>query len=166
MSECRKISAEEIAFIYGIDCNFPYEDEAAWKSLVLQGAALSDNAAFMVLHEICRAPSSVPTTLCYKMLEFWMAHYSHPLNSIVLEAGRTFIDKTYLPPSVVLGYMEQIKTHWGLHNALALVYCACDIDEEVDAAEKVEEKHKEILEYWEHLCPNAVPAEVFKIYEE
>jgi len=46
----------EQEFISSIDCNFPYEDIALAKELILQARSISPNAVFMVLHEILRAP--------------------------------------------------------------------------------------------------------------
>jgi len=125
---------DEVTFITTIDCKFPYDDEQAWQSIVIQGATISDNAAFMVLYEICRAPvGKASAALRHKMLEFWATQYSHPISLIVVEAGKAIIDQTDLPMGTVLKYMDRITPYCGLYNALAIVYFACDdITGEVD----------------------------------
>ncbi len=136
---------DEITFINAIDGRFPYDSEQAWQALVIQGATISDNAAFMVLHEICRAPlDDAAAPLLYGMLEFWAAQYAHPTSPIVIEAARAMIDKIDLPLETVLKYMEQIKPYCGLYNALAIVSCAGD-----DATGAVDEKYCEIVKEWQ-----------------
>lgn len=135
---------DELTFINTIDCNFPYDNEQAWQSLVIQGATISDNASFMVLHEICRAPLENISILQHKMLEFWAAHYSHPISPIVIEAGKAIIDDLDLPIETALKYMELIKPYYGLYNALAIVYFACE-----DITGEVDKKFNEIIGEWQ-----------------
>jgi len=47
---------DENEFILKIDNSFPYKDDEKWKALVDEGASISPNASYMVLHEICRPP--------------------------------------------------------------------------------------------------------------
>ena len=52
-------SRTEIAFIESIDACFPYRDEVAARASVCEGAAISDNAALMVAHELAFAPDGI-----------------------------------------------------------------------------------------------------------
>jgi uncharacterized protein with ATP-grasp and redox domains len=136
---------DEVTFITTIDCQFPYADEQAWQSIAIQGATISDNAAFAVLHEICCAPiGEASAALQHKMLEFWVTQYSHPISPIVVEAGKAIIDQTDLPLETVLKYMDQIAPYYGLYNALAIVYFACD-----DITGEADKKYNEILGKWQ-----------------
>lgn len=59
----------EIEFIESIDACFPYGDEKEWRKLIHQGVQITDNASFMVLHEIYGAPKEVPTANLLNMRE-------------------------------------------------------------------------------------------------
>src|SRR5688572_10989532 len=56
------IIMNEEEFLNSIDCCFPYENEGQWRALILQGKAISDNASFGVLEEICRKPYGNPVS--------------------------------------------------------------------------------------------------------
>lgn len=71
----------ESAFIQHIDCNFPYRNPLQWRPLVSRAARLSPNAAFMVVHEVCRLPSSVQLSLRERqaILNHLLRRFRHPL---------------------------------------------------------------------------------------
>jgi hypothetical protein len=50
-------------FVTAIDCAFPYRRPVRWRRLSAAAAHISPNAAFMVLHEVCRLPLSRSATL-------------------------------------------------------------------------------------------------------
>ncbi len=71
----------EEEFIKTVDCLFPYDDEVQAIELIKIGSAISPNAAFMVLHEICRPPRSshVAASRVNELLAKWTAAAHHPL---------------------------------------------------------------------------------------
>ena len=87
---------DENKFIKCIDTCFPYDVKKRWKERISEGVQISDNASFMVLHEICRAPKDVPESEQLKMLSFWDLEYSHLIKSVVLEVAEAFINGSYL----------------------------------------------------------------------
>jgi len=60
----------EAEFIEAIGFRFPYQDFDKCRSLIKLGASISANAAFMVLHEICRTPHkhSVSREILFELL--------------------------------------------------------------------------------------------------
>ncbi len=64
-----------------IDCRFPYHDTAAWQQLIAQSLEIGGDAPFLVLHEICRLPSSVTLNLeqHLAMYAYWKAAFAHPV---------------------------------------------------------------------------------------
>ena len=66
-------SSREIAFIDSIDACFPYGDEVAARAAVCEGAAISDNAALMVAHELAFAPDRVAAEPRLALLDFLVA---------------------------------------------------------------------------------------------
>jgi len=76
----------EDEFIKTVDCRFPYDDEVRARELIKLGSAISPNAAFMVLHEICRPPcsSQVVISRVNVLLGEWIVAVRHPLVQEVL----------------------------------------------------------------------------------
>ncbi|MDX2033712.1 MAG: hypothetical protein SF339_23755 [Blastocatellia bacterium] len=118
----------EEEFIRGIDCAFPYDDRAAAERVIEEGAALSANAAFMALHEICRPSASrrVERELQWELLAAWRARFDHPLAGPVLRAARAIIEGAPLAAAEALEVMRAIESHPGQYNALAIVSFACE----------------------------------------
>jgi hypothetical protein len=122
----------EIEFIESIDACFPYKDERQWQALIKEGVQISDNASFMVLHEICRAPNEISIELQLKMLHDWEKAFDHPVKDLVIESGKAIIKGINIPVEKALEYLNQISKFKGLYNALAIVYFSCkDIDDKV-----------------------------------
>jgi hypothetical protein len=73
MARSPSISRREIAFIESIDACFPYGDEVAARASVCEAAAISDNAALMVAHELAFAPDSIAAELRLTLLDLLVA---------------------------------------------------------------------------------------------
>jgi len=80
-------SEKRIAFIASIDARFPYRDEVAARASVCEGAAISDNAALMVAHELAFAPDVVPTDLRLGLLDLLVAQRP----SVLVQAAKPVV---------------------------------------------------------------------------
>lgn len=136
----------EIEFIEAIDCKFPYQHEGKWRQIIDLGVSISPNSAFMVLHEICRAPreANVDTVLLQKMLSTWSASFSHPLVEVVLPAASAMIRDELISVEQALSTMKDISHYQHQYNALAIPYFACD-----DTEGEVDDFHKKIIAEWQ-----------------
>lgn len=135
----------EDEFIQSIDCSFPYADEARWRELIDLGASISPNAAFMVLHEICRAPIDVvidPGTLS-NMLDVWQVRFKHPLVEVVLPAAEAMLRHETITVQAALMAMRRVASYPGQYNALSIPYFACD-----DVNDKADVLYEEIIRSW------------------
>lgn len=136
---------DEIQFIESIDASFPYDDEDKWMELIIKGGQISENASFMVLHEICRAPNEVTAELRLKMLYEWKKRYTHPIKDLVLESGKAIIEGRDIPVEIAMDYLKQISKFKGLYNALAIVYFSCN-----DINGNVDDFYHKIIKTWEN----------------
>jgi hypothetical protein len=136
----------EAEFIESIDARFPYGDEGEWRRLIDEGAAISPNAAFMTLHEICRPPRStrMPESAQYRMLEYWMGRVKHPLADPVAKLAKAMIEQRDLPVEDAVAVMEEVRQFPGEYNALAIVYFSCD-----DVEGVADSLYQQIVREWE-----------------
>ncbi|MCP3889109.1 MAG: hypothetical protein GY702_09595 [Desulfobulbaceae bacterium] len=134
----------EIQFIESIDGSFPYYDKEKWKALIIKGAQISDNASFMVLHEICRAPKEVSVENQLKMLYEWDSNYTHPIKDLVIESGKSIIEGREISVERAIDYLMQISKFKGLYNALSIVYFSCN-----DTDDKADDVYNQITKEWE-----------------
>jgi hypothetical protein len=129
------MSELEAEFISEIDCRFPYESEARWTELIERGVAISPNAAFMVLHEICIPPRSAKMTPAQlkRMVAHWRQRFEHPIANLVAEAAVARIDGDDLTVEDAIDRMHKVASHRNLYAALAILSMSCDeVDGEVD----------------------------------
>ncbi len=135
----------ETEFIEKIDCNFPYHSEPQWQALVKLGASISTNAAYMVLHEICRVPRSKKVTLKSKraMLEYWGQNFNHPTITSVLRAAEVMIKGEELAVEESMSIMENISAYPNQYNALSIAYFACD-----DIDGRADDLYQKIISAW------------------
>lgn len=77
--DLKKMNENE--FIESIDSFFPYYDEKKWRKIIKKATEISDNASFMVLHEICRAPKDIEPTHQLYMLFEWGKIFEHPIKN-------------------------------------------------------------------------------------
>ncbi|RZT97627.1 hypothetical protein [Rivibacter subsaxonicus] len=135
----------EIEFIESIDCNFPYRDESQWRKLIEQGALISPNAAFAVLHEICRPPrgESIDQASLSAMLTFWANSFRHPVVATLLPIAEAMLRKQPVPVARALQAMRSVAPYRDQHCALAVPYLACD-----DADGEADALRQEVLRSW------------------
>jgi hypothetical protein len=134
----------EQEFINEIDCRFPYDDDEAWKSLVNRGVAISPNAAFMVLHEICRPPvSGRPSPARLKqMFNYWRQRFHHPAVEIAEVAATALIDGQELQIDDAIDQIQAIERFPDASIALDIfLFVTDDIEGRVqDAVDSVRRK--------------------------
>ena len=140
----------EILFDASFDASFRYDDGVAASALIEQGWSISLNAAFCVLHELCRPPkqSDVDIERLRELLTEWAAGPNHPLKAPVLHAAHVLIHGTALPWRAGVALMKRVSDYEGQRAALAIAYTAsnCDDPEGDDALTRTD---AEIRQYWD-----------------
>ena len=145
----------EQKFVESFDAKFPYDDEEAATALIHQGWAISPNAAFCVLEEICRLPrgAAVDTGAQHSLAAQWAASGQHPLMSAVLRCAAALIDSTPLSSRDAVGIMRDVSAYSGQYAALNIAYFSGDCSTpEGDGA--LEQASIEIRKQWETLESN------------
>ena len=141
--------AAEKPFEGSIDARFPYGDASA-SALIRQGWAISLNAAFCVLDELCRPPypRNVSKERLRELVSEWAAGPDHPLKLPVLHAANALIDDTPLNWKEGVNLMRQVGRYDGQRAALGIVYFAscCNTPEGNDA---LTETDTQIRAQWE-----------------
>ncbi|MFM6830368.1 MAG: hypothetical protein ACKOVA_08590 [Novosphingobium sp.] len=119
----------EKPFEASFDARFPYDTGSA-SALIREGWAISLNAAFCVLDELCRPPHprSVSTKRLRELVSEWTAGPDHPLKAAVLKAAHALIDATPLDWRDGVQLMKQISLYDGQRAALSIAYFASDSD--------------------------------------
>jgi len=137
----------ESNFISKIDCKFPYNDREACLSLINEAAALSTNSMFMVIHEICRVPSSakdkVNTDFLIGLLEETKTKFNHPLKDMVLDTAINVVNGHDLTVDEAMLRMVRVKYYKGQYNALSIMYFSCD-----DKEDRLEPLWDKIISEW------------------
>jgi hypothetical protein len=126
------VNTTEQEFLDEIDCRFPYDDPDRCRRLIDRGIAISPNAAFGVLHKICRPPRSAraaPHQLI-QLLDYWRSRFSHPLGDMMGEAAASMIHARELPVDDVMRRMRLVAQYPGLYAALAILAFSCDDTED------------------------------------
>lgn len=106
---------------------------------------MSSNAAFAVLHEICRPPheKKVTSKQLREMVDYWSKNANFPLAAPISKAANAMIDNQELSVSEVIEIMNIVSNHQNEYSALAIAYFSCDDTEGV-----VEDRYKEIISSW------------------
>ena len=119
----------EIPFEASFDASFPHDDVSAIE-IIRQGWAISLNAAFCVLHEICQPPHprAVSRERLRELVSEWSVGADHPLKAPVLQAANALIDEEPLDWRRGVELMKQVGSYDGQRAALAIVYFASDCD--------------------------------------
>ena len=140
--------ADEV-FTAPIDCRFPY-DVASASEIIRKGWQVSLNAAFCVLHELCRPPegSAVEKNRLRELVAVWIEGPNHPLKAPVLGAANALIDGTRLQWREGVELMKRIGDFDGQRAALAIAYFASDCDT-ADGDQALTKTDAEIRERWE-----------------
>ncbi|UCC22737.1 MAG: hypothetical protein JSW23_01315 [Planctomycetota bacterium] len=136
----------EYEYIEKIDASFPYGEEQEWKACIDEGISISDNAAYMALHEICRASSDISRADSLKMLGYWSSKYHHDTKGVILEAAKALIYDTAISERDALAALNEIANYPGLYNAAAIVYFAA-----VPENENIQKKYDAIVRRWRQL---------------
>ena len=140
----------EIRFAAKIDCEFPYRDHAMAAAIIDEGWSLSMDAAFAVLHEICRKPESERVTQKrqHDLVDEWAANFEHPLKEPMLRCARALIEKDWLPWDEAVMVMKQIERFEGQYAALNIAYFSGD-GNSYEGDTELETTRERILAGWD-----------------
>ncbi|MER9579639.1 hypothetical protein NKJ09_28870 [Mesorhizobium sp. M0189] len=118
----------EVPFELSIDARFPYADPNSASAVIAQGWSISLNAAFYVLHELCRPPvtEAVSKERLLELVEEWSLGPDHPLKQPMLRCARALIQNEPLPWREASAVMQEIGHYDGQRAALAIAYFAGD----------------------------------------
>jgi hypothetical protein len=127
-----------------VDCRFPYRDAREARRLIDLGRAISSNAHFRTLSEICRPPASADVSAPeqFALMRDWAEGFEHPLKDAVMVCATALIARRDLSVDHVLRIMDEIASHRGAYAALGIAYFACDVDD------RVEVRSNEISNLW------------------
>lgn len=119
---------DEAEFSDLVDCNFPYNDQPAALALIDQANAISPNAMFKVLHELCRPGegASVTRETLLELIDAWTECMDHPLSSTVASVARGMAFGSDYPVPSAAALMEKIASYEGQYAALSIAYLSCD----------------------------------------
>ncbi len=111
-----------------IDCNLPYNNRAECERLMDVAKTISDEALFMVLHEICRGPRGANTTKenLAALAKTWQRKSEHPLTDALYQCAQTMIRGRWLSVSDAVNLANQIALHPGQWSALNIACFSCD----------------------------------------
>jgi hypothetical protein len=112
---------------------------------VEDGIKLSSNAAFAVLHEICRPPykTNVTADELTMIANYWHKCFTHPLASVVIQAAYSMINNKELPVTEAMEIMNTIAKYQNEYSALAIAYFSCD-----DIEGKADQLYESIVLNW------------------
>lgn len=135
----------EEEFIKTVDCRFPYDDQVQARELIKLGSAISPNAAFMVLHEICRPPrsSQVVASRVSELLAEWTAAVQHPLVPEVLPVATAMFENREISAVEAIRVMKSIAPYRNQYCALSIAYFACD-----DLVGEGEAEYQSVIDEW------------------
>jgi hypothetical protein len=140
----------EIPFEAAFDAQFPYDDPAAASTLIEQCWAISLNAAFCVLHELCCPPldARVSGARSRELLVEWSAGPDHPLKQHLLDCAHALLEDRPLPWQEGVKLMEMIGQYDAQRAALAIAYAAAD-HESAGGDEALSEADNSIRRKWD-----------------
>lgn len=135
----------EAEFISAIDCAFPHERPTQWRRLSASAARISPNAAFMVLHEVCRSPASRRVTEVQSrvIISHLKRRFRHPALRAIYPAVISYLTGKKLRPSAAAARMRKIALHTGQYNALNICYFSA-----FDRRGVLERTYQRIVQDW------------------
>jgi hypothetical protein len=133
----------EIDFIESIDASFPYRDENKYHKIIENSVKISDNAAFMILYEICFAPKEVSKQTRLNIISIWDNKYNHPVKKDLIEVGKLLIEGRGIKIATALKLMNKISRYNKLYNALNIIYGASN-----EPNKKLDILYEEITNKW------------------
>nr|WP_143023968.1 hypothetical protein [Pseudomonas benzenivorans] len=136
---------QEHEFISKIDCCFPYKAPMEWRRIVLRAPRVSSNAAFMVVHELCRPPRSIdlPEKKARLIIEHLYRHFKHPLKSVLGKAIEAHITGKKLSVEKAGHLMRKVAAYPGQYNALSICYFSAN-----DKQGKLDGLYDQIADNW------------------
>jgi hypothetical protein len=138
----------ETEFIEAIDSRFPYASPLKWKPLVSCAPRISPNAAFMVLHELCRPPSPLSATYASRRIIFdhLTRRFRHPLLSGLRALILTSMRGELVSVSTAAAAMRRVARYPGQENILAICYFSCN-----DRNGRLDALYESIVDAWSML---------------
>jgi hypothetical protein len=144
------MSNVERLFMDEIDARFPFDDLERCTNLIDRGIAISPNAAYGVLHELCvnrpRRGDQIPDDRLIQLVEYWRSHFEHPVAPMLTEVAALMIQRQHLPVEDAIAKMRILSRYPGLYAALSILYFSCD-----DAQGLLEPVDAEIRKGWDTL---------------
>lgn len=120
-------------FILRIDARFPYKDKRRCEVLIEEARAISANAVFMVLHEICRGEwVRKRKPLALELLEAWRDAWQHPLVAPLSGCAIALIRGEVISDEQAASLMTLISQHPYQYNALAIAHAAAATPRRLD----------------------------------
>ena len=118
----------EAEFSESIDCCFPYHARVEAIELMDRALQISTNAAFIVLHELCRPPhgTRVEKKLLAELIDLWDAKVDHPLARSIVPIARVMARDAFVSVDEAKSVLETLAPFTGQYAALAIVSCSCD----------------------------------------
>ena len=110
-----------------------------------QANAISVNAMFLVLHELCRPGRNTEVTenTLLRLIELWNERVDHPLAEAVVPVARLMAGGSMQSVDAALELMARIAPFEGQYSALSIAYFSCD-----DVHEVLEAPDKKIRSDW------------------
>jgi len=111
-----------------IDGKLPYSDHARCTALIGEARAISLNATFCVLDEICRPPGNAMVTRERQrtLIAEWGADLEHDLIGPILTCAHALIEDKPLPWADAVAVMELVGKFDGQRAALSVAYFSGD----------------------------------------
>lgn len=114
----------ESEFISAIDARFPYDAPLKWKRWVAIAPRISSDAAFFVVHELCRPPRSSSSSFSERrrILDHLEHRFRHPLLSSLRNLIHIMMRGERVSVSTALAAMRRVSRYPHQHNMLAVCY--------------------------------------------
>ncbi len=128
-----------------IDCRLPYDNEAECVRLMELAQTISDNASFLVLDELARAPrgTDISGVTLLKLIDLWQERCPHPLSQPLADCARVLAANGELSVAASLTLLNLVRAYPGQYAALGIAYMSCD-----DADGKADALYSEIHAAW------------------
>ena len=139
----------EAEFVIKIDCQFPYADRERALALAAEGLAISAEAAFRVVYELCNVPRDVDADLETRLavLSVIETRLAHPLGKIILPIAKEVVEGRGFLAADRVALMRRIAPFRHQYAALQIALEARDPDEPFD--EEPDRVYDEIVASWE-----------------
>ena len=136
---------DEAEFNDLLDCNFPYNDRTAALALFDRAKAISPNAMFLVLDEICRpgVGVSVSKETLLELIDVWAVSMDHPLSAPVVSVARIIASGSECSVPAAAALMEKVAQYKGQYAALSIAYMSCN-----DSDNLLEARESDIRTQW------------------